>query len=174
MDTLDSRWEDLARKHEASLDRFLARANELDEAAWEAPIADGKWTPIEITEHLRAAYDVVIKELTGGQGMKLRSNALVRRLIKLVYLPRILRTRRMPPNVKAPSEIRPRNCIRDRAEALAALKAIGLRAQKEIGDRRHDPKAYATHFVLGKIKPLEGMDFLTIHLEHHTRQLPNA
>lgn len=174
MNTVDSRWEDLVRKHQSSLDRYLELANDLDESAWESPIGEGKWTPIEITEHLRAAYDIVISELTGGQGMRLRSNALLRPLIKLLYLPKILRTRKMPANVKAPTEIRPRNCIHDRSRALATLKEFGDRAQKEIGERRNDPNAYATHFILGKIRPLEGMEFMTIHLEHHTRQLPNA
>lgn len=174
MDTVDSRWEELARKHEASLARYVELANELEPETWAAPIGERKWTPIEITEHLRASYEIVINELTGGKGMRVRTNALLRPLIKLMYLPKILKTRRMPENIKAPVEIRPANCIEDRAEALRTLNDFGARAQKEIGDRRNDPKAYATHYLLGKIRPLEGMEFMTIHLEHHTRQLPNA
>lgn len=174
MDTVDSRWEELARNHEASLSRYVALANELSPEAWATPIGEGKWTPMEITEHLRASYEIVIKELTGGEGMRVRTSALLRPLIKLFYMPKILRTRRMPENIKAPAEIRPTNCIEDRDAAVKALHDLGIRAQKEIGDRRNDPKAYATHYLMGKIRPLEGIGFLTVHLEHHTRQLPNA
>ena len=98
----------------------------------------------------------------------------MRPFIKLFFLPRIIRSRKMPKGIKAPREIRPTNCIEDRSEALAKLREFGERAQKEIGDRRNDPNAYATHYLMGKIRPLEGMEFVTIHLEHHTRQLPNS
>ena len=165
-------WNTLADRHQRSLDEYIRLAGSLPAEAWNRPVDEDKWTPMEITEHLRASYDIVISELNGGQGMKLRTKGWMRPIIKLLYLPKILRTRQMPKDIKAPSEIRPTNCIEDRGEALFKLKEFGDRAQKEIGDRRDDPKAYATHYLLGKIKPLEGIDFLTIHLEHHTRQLP--
>lgn len=174
MNQTDSKWNELADKHQASLGRYIMLAERLDAVVWTSPIGEGKWTPIEITEHLRAAYEIVINELTGGQGMKVRTGALTRFFAKLWYLPKIIRTRQMPKNIKAPKEIRPTNCIEDRAEALAALKKFGDLAEKEIGDRRHDPNAYATHYLMGKVRMLEGMEFMTVHLEHHTRQLPNS
>lgn len=174
MNSIDEKWEQLAEKHQQSLGRYVALAEGLSESDWITPVGVGKWTPVEITEHLRASYEIVIKELTGGQGMKVRTSGLLRPFIKLLYLPKIIRTRQMPKNIKAPSEIRPTNCIEDRDEAMRKLKEFGDLAQKEIGDRRHDPKAYATHYLMGKVRPLEGMEFMTIHLEHHTGQLPNA
>ena len=79
----------------------------------------------------------------------------------------------MPKGVKAPSEIRPTNCIDDQVEALRVLGDIGTQVELELGRRLGDADAFITHHLLGKFKPEQAMDFLTIHLEHHTRQLPN-
>lgn len=174
MDETEQKWNKLAAQHEASMSRYVELAESLTDEQWRAPYAEGKWTPIEITEHLRAAYQIIIDELNGGQGMRLKTKAWMRPFIKLFFLPRIIRSRQMPKNIKAPREIRPTNCVEDRSEALAKFREFGERAQKEIGDRRNDPNAYATHYLMGKIRPLEGMEFVTIHLEHHTRQLPNS
>ena len=172
MNSVDAKWADLARQHEMSLGRYISLAESLEEERWRTPIGEGKWTPIEITKHLRASYEIVIDELNGGKGMKLRTKRWMRPIIRMLYLPKILRTRQMPKNIKAPAEIRPINCIEDRTAALLRLREFGELAQNAVGDRRHDPNAYATHYLLGEIKPLKGIEFLTIHLEHHTRQLP--
>lgn len=174
MDATEQKWNELATQHKASLERYIKLAESLTDEQWRTPYAEGKWTPIEITEHLRAAYEIIITELNGGQGMRLKAKSWMRPFIKLFFLPRIIRSRKMPKGIKAPREIRPTNCIEDRGEALAKFREYGQRAQQEIGERRNDPNAYATHYLMGKIRPLEGMEFVTIHLEHHTRQLPNS
>lgn len=166
-------WDKICGRHEASLRTFVDLANSLDENLWAIPIAEGKWTPIEITEHLRAAYEMALKELEGGKGFRVRTGILTRTFARLVYLPRIVRNRRMPEGIKAPGEIRPTNCIEDRTDALIALQDLGTRVQSELGRRRNDPTAFLTHHLLGKFRPNQAMDFITIHLEHHTRQLPN-
>ena len=167
-------WNQVRVRHEVALGRFVAFAKALDPSDWSRPIADDKWTPIEITEHLRAAYEIALKELSGGEGFRVRTGFVTRMVARLIYLPRILRSRRMPKGVKAPREIRPTNCIEDRSDAIETLQDFGSRVQSALELRRDERDAFVTHHLLGKFRPEQAMEFITIHLEHHTRQLPNC
>ncbi len=165
-------WENLVETHSESLLRYISLANSLDEVSWRTPVAEGKWSPMEITEHLRAAYEVLIKEQETGKGLKRRSGFLLRALLRFGALPIIMRNRRLPKGARSPREIRPDNCIEDKVEALRVLVEFGSRFAAMVERNRNDAKAKITHHLFGDLTLENGFEFVTIHLENHTRQLP--
>ncbi len=171
-DRQDSEWIRVTLRHEASLARYLEIAASPPDEKWHSPVGAGKWSPMEITEHLRSTYEILLREQETGVGLRPRSGFLLRTFLRLAILPTIFRRRSFPAGAKAPSEIQPLKCIEDRAEALDKLREFGDRCVATLGEKRKDPNARLTHHLFGQLDPVKGLDFVTIHLENHTRQIP--
>src|SRR5689334_3566845 len=101
------RWLEALRIHGSAASAFATAAEAVEPEAWDRPRAEGKWSPAQITDHLIRTYDVLLREIAGGGGMKVRTRLWMRLLLRLTYMPRILRTGRFPAQAPAPPEIRP-------------------------------------------------------------------
>jgi len=174
MSEIKQDWNQAEVRHRKVLSLYISRAENLDETTWSRAVGEGKWSPIEITEHLRLAYETLIREQQNGDGLKPRTGLVVRTLLRTLILPRIFRKGRIPTGAKAPSEIAPTKCIEDKHEALKMLRNASEEFVTALGARRGAPDAGLTHHLFGKIEPVRGLEFLTIHLDHHLRQLPTA
>lgn len=150
----------------------MQTASRIAEQGWRFPVETAKWTPAQITDHLIRTYQISLAEIRGGQGMKMQYGFLLRQILRLAVLPRIFRTRRLPGGAKAPSEILPADSKMPRETTLKQLEELSGEFERQILSRRHDEHLRLTHHVFGKIKPLKGVDFIAIHIEHHGRQLP--
>jgi len=163
---------DAARSaHAAAITAFLVAARKLPETAWERPMSAGKWTPAQVAEHLRLTYVVLQNELAGGTGLRIRTPWLIRQLLRLRILPRILATGRLPAGARASSEIRPGNGPFPRDQVLDALQVAANVAEESVARRWDERGAGITHHVFGHVDLPRAMRFLTVHTDHHTRQL---
>ena len=90
----------------------------------------------------------------------------------MTILPGIYKKRRLPAGAKAPTEIRPEKCIEDKTEALRQLREFGEGFEAALGAKKDDPDARLTHHLFGEFRPARGLEFVTIHLENHLKQLP--
>lgn len=171
-DTIEREWTAAIEKHRAVIADYLQTAFRIDEQVWGLPVAAEKWTPAQITDHLILAYQVTLEQIRGGQGLKIQYGFLLRQVLRLAILPKIYRTRELPRGAKAPEEILPKDLKMPRETALERLKEVSGEFENEILSRRNDKNLRLTHHVFGAIKPLKGIDFIAIHTEHHTRQLP--
>jgi hypothetical protein len=166
------KWTAAAEQHSKSLENYINLARRMSKVQWSSPVADGKWTPIEITEHLRAAYELLIREQESGVGLRPRAGWAFRTFLRYAILPGIMRKRKLPAGAKSPRELVPSNCIEDRDEALLQLHQMGTKCADVLVAGRDDPKAKMTHHLFGDFDTATGLEFVTIHLENHTRQLP--
>ena len=166
-------WEEAARIHSEAISNYIKLAELLDDTAWKEPVSVGKWTPVEITEHLRSTYEILIREQESGVGLRPRAGFLLRTFLRLTILPGIYKKRRLPAGAKAPAEIRPVTCIEDKTEALQQLREFGERFASLLGAKKDDPDVRLTHHLFGEFTPAKGLEFVTIHLENHIKQLPN-
>ena len=166
------RWRELVAEHREALASFLAAAEALSEASWNAPRAPGKWSPAQIAEHLRLTCETIQAELERRGGFRVRTGWVRRSLLRAVVMPRILRSRRFPQGAPAVREIRPDAAARpDRRETLDALRrrADSLVAALEAADPERVPSV--THPFFGRLDPLKGLDLSTIHVQHHHAQI---
>lgn len=167
-----SSFEPLRASHQTAVATFISKAQALTAAEWEAPIAPDKWSPGQIAEHLRLTYVTVGGEVDGGQGIRIRTPTWVRPWLKFRYLRQILRSGQLPAGARAPREARPRDGPFDRAATLAALAEAAATFEDAIARRWEGREAVLTHHVFGSMPIRTGLRFVTVHTEHHTRQLP--
>ncbi len=157
--------------HMAAVESYLAAARAVPASAWERPMHDEKWSPAQVSEHLRLTYTLVQNELAGGSGLRIRTPWWLRMLLRRRFLPRILSRGVLPEGARAPRELRPGDGPFDRDAVLDALQVAARVAQESIARGWDDPNRVMTHHVFGRLALPTAMRFLTVHTEHHTRQL---
>ena len=143
----------------------------LDDAAWTRPRADGKWCPGEVVEHLLLSYDALLRELGGGEGMRLRASWWRRLVIRVRYLPMVLDGGRLPEGAPAVREIRPAAPARTRDAGTRALRERALRFDSEIALAFERGSPRLTHPFFGRLRAPQALRFVAVHLEHHRKQI---
>ena len=158
-------------EHRAAIASFVERAAGLPPELWSRPAAPGKWSPEEITEHLRLSFARLELELGGGPAMRRVVPAWKRFLLRRRVLPKILRARKFPRGAPAPREIRPTAPGTSPDEALKNLAAAADRfahaSGAEPGARRR-----LTHPYFGPLTLVQMHRLLALHAIHHRDQLP--
>lgn len=159
--------------HRGALDDFVAIAEAIAPADWSSPVQETKWSPAEITEHLRLSYVAVRAELAGKGGLRIRTRWWQQRLFRLLYLPGILNRGRFPRGVPAIREIRPTSGPFERQQLLAAFREEGERFLDAAGSAAAGG-ATISHPFLGSLSLVEGIRFMTRHVRHHQAQIVPA
>lgn len=170
----DRDWQALAEAHRQSLVEFITLAEEVPEAAWEQPLGEGQWTRSQVAEHLRLAYEVVGRELAGQTGLRVRTPGWLRPLIRLRYLGAILKQGRIPGKQRAPREINPGPGPFARKPTLAALEATSAHVEAILAERQAHKGRGLSHHIFGTMNPAKSLRFLTVHNQHHIRQLAGS
>jgi hypothetical protein len=169
------RWRELVDEHRRALEEFLATSEALPDATWHAPRANGKWSPAQIAEHLRLTCDTVQAEVERRGGFRVRTSWLRQRLLRLLVLRRMLRTRRFPQGAPAVREIRPDAAAR--YEQRQTLDGLRRHADSLVAALSGvDPATYTgvTHQFFGTLAPLQGLELITLHVRHHHAQVLEA
>ena len=159
--------------HRAALEAFVATAEAMSSAAWNARRPGDKWSPSQVAEHLRLTYITILAELVGRGEIRIRTKWWQRRLLRLLYLPRILKRGSFPKGVVAPREIRPGDGPFDRQAVLTALRQEGEEFIRTVSAGRIENQT-VTHPYLGPLGLVDGVRFLTQHLRHHHAQIVGA
>lgn len=166
------RWSRALAVHRSSSAAFATAAEEVEPDAWHRPRTEGKWSPAQITAHLTQTYDVLLRELDGGPGMRVRTRFLQRVFLRLTLMPRLLLGARFPERVPAPPEIRPGDAPADQQDGIALFRRraseLEAAAQRARGRR---PRAQLTHAYFGPSSVANGVLFCARHIEHHRAQI---
>src|SRR6185295_17144079 len=101
-------WNAALARHSNAAMAFAKTARSITLESWSEPLAEGKWSPAEVTEHLNRTYQVIISELKGEKGIRIRSPWLLRQVLRQTVLRSIYRKRALPKGARAPSEIIPK------------------------------------------------------------------
>ena len=168
---LDGKWKKIGDRHSGAVEGFLAAAAAIDAAGWQAPLADGKWTPAQVTQHVTQTYEVLTSQIRTGKGLAVQTGWLLRMVLRAVVLRPIMWTRRLPRGAKAPRVLRPIAVDITQADAIERLRAAAAEFEAELLSRRHDRDLQLTHHIFGSVEALKGLDFVAVHTEHHGRQL---
>lgn len=166
METADALYAD----HQAALDAYLAAIQTLDASAWNRVPGPERWSPAQVTEHLRLTYVTVRAELAGEGGFRVRTRWWQQRLYQWMYLPRILREGRFPRRVPAVREIRPGPGPYDRTALLAALRTLGEECARELVRAPVGARGFR-HPFLGRLPPTDALRVLSQHIRHHQKQV---
>ena len=169
----EDRSRELLEDHAASAREFVARARAVSDAQWLVPRAEGKWTPAQEARHLILAYDALLRDAVGTGKMRLKGNAVKRRIWRLFGLTSILWRKRIPVAARAPKEARPEWEPAPASELLPIFEARVSKFEQTITHlQKHEPGKRFTHPYFGDIAIEQTLVFLAVHNRHHTRFLP--
>jgi DinB superfamily len=168
------KWDEAIARHDAAATAFRDTASLIRSDSWFVPLAEGKWSPAQVAEHLSQTYRVVICELRGEKGIRIRSPWFLRQVLRQTVLRSIYRKRKLPKGARAPSEIAPK--VVDETKQQAVEKFIQLAREFKAAARAAEPVEgrKLTHHIFGEIDVLPGIDFIAIHIEHHHRQIQSV
>ncbi len=167
----DAEWQEAFAAHGEAVDGYVAMAAAIPGGRWLEPLAPGKWSPAEVTEHVRLVYERLAVELTGGPGVAIRMPWLLRPYVRARYLRAILRDGTFPEGARSPREARPVHAVADPAEAGRRLFAEAGDFERELSARRNLAAIHVTHHIFGRLSPWTGLRLCTVHTLHHCRQL---
>jgi len=171
MPELEKKWRRIAERHSVAVERFLSVGSELSDGQWRAPIEDGDWTPMQITQHLIQTYQVLTRQLRTGRGLTVQTGWLLRQVLRLLALPPIMLFRWLPSGVKTARDLLPVVTPIDRDTALMRLREAAAEFEAELLARRGQERVVLTHHIFGSVNALNALDFVAVHTEHHGRQL---
>lgn len=157
--------------HRTSVDDFLRTAREVPASRWDVPLAEQKWSPAQVAEHLRLTYEAVLSEAGGGPRLRVRVPWWLRPLLRLRYLRGILERGDIPTGARAPRELRPGPGPFEREPLLAAIKTGAERAEALYLVSEPGRAPGFTHHVFGRLDAGEAIRFATVHNQHHARQI---
>ena len=166
-------WEAGLQRHQQAVVRFVETADKLDDVAWHARGAAGQWCPGQVSEHVALTYHQLLAELLGTGGMRRRLPWWKETMLRLRFLPGILRAGAFP-KARAPREIRPPELPRPKPIVLGALRSDARRFEEELTSARDGGRGRLTHPYFGRLGPEQVLGFIAAHTEHHRRQLPGA
>lgn len=169
--THSARTRDALLAHSEAVRLFRGRAAAVPESAWLTEPAPGRWSPAELTEHLRLIYGGLAGELAGGPGIRVRLKGLKLLLARHYYMPRLLKSGVFPPGVRAPKEVVPANPNPDREAALLAFSEQASAFERLIEPRLSARSGGNTHPFFGQMTPEQSLRFAEIHTRHHARQI---
>lgn len=165
------RWERPLREHRASIERFLETTARVPAERWSLPLGEGKWSPAQVAEHILLAYEVVLRELNGAQGIRVKVGPVVERLLRWVVLPHILFHRSFPLRARSPRVTTPSADGVPRDLLPGRLRELAEAFERQALAR---PDETLTHPYFGPLPMPRAVRFVAVHNEHHARQMEPA
>lgn len=165
-------WSEAVAAHAAAVASFARAAEQVPGGRWAEPLGPGKWAPGQVVVHLTLAYDALLRELSGGAPMRLRTAGWQRLLLRFTIRHRVLAGTYFPTGVRAPREARPPEEVPERAAAVARLREQAEAFVAALEEARRGRRVVLTHPYFGGMDDVEGLRFCAAHLRHHQAQLP--
>lgn len=160
--------------HRRAVEEFGARAGDVGADCWNTPRAPGKWSPAQEVKHVVLAYEAFIRDLEGGEPMRLVGTPIKRALWRAIGLTSIVWLKKIPRGARAPRESRPPETAMDQRALLAEFRERTARFEaifRETWDR--DPARRVVHPYFGFLDLADGMAMCTVHTRHHAAVLPS-
>lgn len=159
-------------EHRSSIEAFLAAAEAVPEGQWTRPVAPGKWSPGQITEHLSLSLEAVAREVRGESPMRYRLPWWKRFVARRRYLPDMLEKKRFPSGARAPRETRPAEAAAPRSESIARLRAAREGIERLYAENPGAAGKRLRHPYFGVLTASDFFGVIALHALHHRSQLP--
>lgn len=164
----DATLDRLIATHRSAADELLAQAKRVAPTRWDAPRGPGKWTPGQEVTHVMLAYEAFIRDLRGGEPMRLVGTRWKRLVWRALGLTSILHLRRIPVAARAPREARPPESPADRALVLAKFRERADEFETAYADAwRNTPGKRVTHPYFGTLSLRQAITMSEVHTLHH-------
>lgn len=153
-----------------SITEFVTLARSVAASAWNAQPVPGKWSPAQVTEHVALAYEKT-RELLQNPGTQRGAPALLRPVIRFLYVRPILKTGKFPSGGKAPKQFHPVAADQPIDALCQRLEQAATGLESDLEAMQRQGKNAFTHPIFGLISLPDALQFQAFHTTHHRRQL---
>jgi hypothetical protein len=165
-------WPRLFSRHRAAVAAYAERASAIPPGRWDTPRAPGKWTPAQETEHVRLAYQLMVRACRDGYRARPMVSRVWARLLRWTILPLIRTGRWFPEGARAPRDARPASAPGPRDTLIAALRAQAAEWEGVVATlAATDPGRSAFHPYFGEMNVHAMLEMSVGHTRHHLRHL---
>lgn len=167
-------WARTLGEHDVAVSAFVDVVRSIPESEWHVASAPGKWSPAEEVLHVALSYEVALRGVRTGEGMRPRVSPMRATLLRWLVLPVMLASGWFP-RAKAPVEIRPpkpgasENVDLTRPALLGRLRERAREVREELPASR--PETRFRHAYFGDLAPERAIRMLAAHTRHHSRRL---
>ena len=168
----DMNWTEVIELHGKARASFADAASWIPPEEWIHETEPDKWTPAHVLTHLKLVYEVLLDELNGGPGMKIRTSFWQQQLLRFTMVPRLLRGEPFPKGARAPRETRPANVNPNQAEAIESFRKLAATFEEEMQKaHQKNPRTKLTHAYFGRSNLFYSVHFCARHVAHHAKML---
>jgi len=153
----------------AAVEEFIAAARGIDAAKWGTPMAEGKWSPAQIAEHLAIVYEYNRKVVTGTAGKG--APKFLQPLAKWFIVTRTLKAGAFTRKGRAPGIFQPTNTPAAAASLLTRLAAALAGFENDIRSGHPEARHNVAHPFFGTLPTVDYLRLQAIHARHHRSQL---
>lgn len=165
-------WRRALNEHDAAVAAFLEVVSGIPEPRWKLPHRPGSWSAAEEVLHVTLSYEVALRGVRTGAGMRPRVSPMRAMLLRWLVLPVILASDWFP-RARAPLEIRPPAGDASGAVDMSPAGLCERLAHAALEVRDELPASPAGlrfhHAYFGGLAPKQAMRMLAAHTRHHTR-----
>ncbi len=165
---------DFAAAREAnrrSIAQFTGLARAVASTAWNIQPSPGKWSPAQVTEHVALAYEKT-RDLLQNPGKSRGAPALLRPVIRFLYVRPILKSGKFPAGGKSPRQFQPVSIDQSADQLCARLEQAASGLEQDLELLRSGGRSSLTHPIFGSISLPDALQFQAYHTDHHRQQLP--
>lgn len=164
----DATLDRLLAAHRSAADEFRTAAERVATDRWNTPRGAGKWTPGQEVAHVTLIYEAFVRDLRGGEPMRLVGTRWKRLLWRAIGLTSILHLRKLPGGARAPRESRPPDAVADRASLMATFRARIAEFESAYADAwRAMPGKRVTQPYFGTLSLKQAITMSEVHTRHH-------
>ena len=157
-----------------ALDEFIAAARAVPAARWQAPRAEGAWSPAQIVEHLAVTYEFnrqVVAGTAPGIPLLLRP---MRPLLRYVVITSTLKAGRFTRKGRTPKFLKPSETPPAIDVVVARLNAAVTGLESDLRSRHPEARHSIAHPAFGTVTTHDWIRVQAIHLRHHRDQLTST
>lgn len=153
----------------AAVEEFIAAARAVDAVKWSTPLAQGKWSPAQIAEHLAIVYEYNRKVVTGTAGKG--APKFLRPLIRWFVVTTTLKAGAFTRKGRAPGILQPTAAPAAAAPLLTRLAAAVAGFENDIRSGHPEARHTVAHPFFGRLQTVDYLRLQAIHARHHRSQL---
>jgi len=153
----------------AAVEEFVAAARALDAARWGRPLAEGKWSPAQIAEHLAVVYEYNRKVVTGTAARV--APRFLQPLAKWFIVTRTLKAGAFTRKGRAPGIFQPSAAPPAATAVLTRLTNAVAGFENDIRSGHPEARHNVAHPFFGTLPTVDYLRLQAIHARHHRSQL---
>jgi hypothetical protein len=153
----------------AAIEEFVAAARAVDASKWATPLAEGKWSPAQIAEHLAVTYEYNRKVVTGTAGKG--APKFLQPLARWFVVTKTLKAGRFTRKGRAPKIFQPSAAPPAAATVLTRLTTAVAGFENDIRSGHPEARHTVAHPFFGTLPTVDYLRLQAIHTRHHRSQL---